>query len=230
MEAGGIHYGLSAPLADTRGGYLRATRTRGPSTLRAAVTHLDRFDDTGTQFGVGYDREIGPDYLARIDAATSGGGFFWPRLRVDASAGRRWLARRNLVTWVGVGYYDAKDAHEDVSVSFDAAYYFGTPWIAMGGLRVNDSQPGGVVSTSGYMALTHGRDRGRYVTLRYGTGNQAYEPLAAGTAAVDFPFHQVTLTCRQWLGRNWGVNVVVDGLRSDAYDQTGVEVGVFADF
>jgi hypothetical protein len=44
-------------------------------------------------------------------AAGSSGGFFFPALRVDAQLNKKWLARRQLITSVGGGYFKAKDVH-----------------------------------------------------------------------------------------------------------------------
>jgi YaiO family outer membrane protein len=230
VDASARYAAVNEGLADTAGVSLRGVRSHQGSAWLGDVTFLDRFDDSGTQFTIGHSREFGPDWLANGSVAASAGGFFWPRVRADVRVGRRWLAARNLVTWIGAGYYDAKDEHEDVGLSLDAAYYFVQPWIVMAGVRGNESYPGSITSVSGFIAATHGRDRQRYVTLRYGGGRQAYDPIVPGAAIVDVPFHQVTLTWRQWMTPRWGFNLVIDGSTSDTYDQAGLEFGLFADF
>ena len=231
IEAGGKFYSLTAGQPDTAGTYARGILNVGHAdTWSGEIVHLDRFDDTGTFFSIGDTHTFNDLYYGNLTVGTSSGGFFWPRVRVDASLSRKWLDRRNLVTTVGFGYYDAKDIHSDKSFSLDTTYYFDAPWIAQAGVRINDSDPGSVISTSGYAALTYGRDRQRFVTLRGGFGNQGYQPFGAQSFTVDTEFHQLTLTWREWVGHDWGINFVADDYNSTTYDQRGIEFGLFKEF
>lgn len=230
VDAGGQHFSLSEGFPDTNGGYARARLIEQSRQWHLEAVYLDRFDDQGTLIAGAHLREIGPDWLAQAGIATSDGGFFWPRIRLDARLARRWLHARNLVTWLGLTYYDAKDEHEDTALSLESVLYLRDAWVLSAGVQVNVSQPGSVLSPQGFVAVTHGRDGERFLTARYGTGRQAYQPLAAGVAIVDFPFHQGTFTWRQWLGPSWGLNLVIDTYVSDIYDQAGVEFGLFKEF
>lgn len=231
VEAGGKYYTLTDGQPDTAGVYTRGILDVGNAdTWSGEIVHLDRFNDTGTFFSIGDTHTFNALYYGNVTVGSSSGGFFWPRVRVDASLSRKWLARQNLVTTIGFGYYDAKDIHSDKSVLLETTYYFNAPWIAQAGVRINDSEPGAVVSTSGYMALTYGHDRRRFVTLRGGFGNQGYQPFGAQSFTVDTEFHQLTLTWREWVGHDWGVNFVADDYNSSTYDQRGIELGLFKEF
>jgi YaiO family outer membrane protein len=220
-EVGARYYDVNEGFSDTYGTYARFNHApaSGKDLWFGEVAYLDRFDAAGTYL-----------YYSTVSVGTSAGGFFWPSWRVDASISRRWLPRRNFVSTVGIGYFDAKDDHRDVSALVEGTYYFESPWIVQAGVRLNESDPGSVVSPSGYAAVTYGRDYERFVTLRYGTGQQGYEALSSPAFVVDFPFQEVSLTWREWVRPDIGFNLVGYGFQSDPYDQLGFELGVFKEF
>lgn len=231
-ELGVKYYDVNEGFADTYGGYGKFiyAPASGKDLWTGEVAYLDRFDDDGTYFSIANTHAFTDLYYTSIALGTSAGGFFWPSFRVDASLSRKWLPRRNFVSTVGVTYVDAKDEHTDASILLEGTYYFDTPWILQGGVRVNQSDPGSVTSPSGYVAATHGRDRQRFVTLRYGFGYQGYEALTAPAFVVDFSFNELTLTWREWVTPDAGFNLVGYGFQSEPYDQIGVELGVFKEF
>lgn len=231
-EVGVKYYDVNEGFADTYGTYARFNHApaSGKDLWFAEIAYLDRFDDSGTYFSAGNTHHWSDLYYSTVSVGTSAGGFFWPSWRVDASISRRWLPKRNFVSTVGIGYIDAKDDHRDISALVEGTYYFESPWIVQAGVRLNESDPGSVVSPSGYAAVTYGRDFERFVTLRYGAGQQGYEALSSPAFIVDFPFQEVSLTWREWVRRDIGFNLVAYGFQSDPYDQLGFELGVFKEF
>ncbi|MFO1436427.1 MAG: YaiO family outer membrane beta-barrel protein [Gammaproteobacteria bacterium] len=231
-EIGIKYYSLDKGFDDTYGTYARFNHTPadGKNTWFGEVVYLNRFGDDGTFFSVGNTHLLNELYYSTVSFGTSAGGFFWPSFRADASLSRRWLPKRNFVSTLGIGYVDAKDDHRDLSLLLEGAYYFNLPWIAQAGVRVNESDPGSVVTPSGYVALTYGHDFDRFVTLRYGVGRQGYQALASPSFVVDFPFQELTLTWREWITQDFGFNLVGYGFGSDVYDQTGLEFGLFKEF
>jgi YaiO family outer membrane protein len=231
-EIGVKYYDVNEGYANTYGGYGRFSYAPSSNTdvWLGEVVYLDRFDDEGTYVALGNIHHFNEVYYSTVFVGTSAGGFFWPSVRVDASLSRKWLPRRNLVSTIGIGYYDAKDDHTDTSLLFEGIYYFDAPWIVQAGVRLNESDPGSVFSPSGYAAATYGRDLDRFVTLRYGTGNQGYQALTSPAFLVDFPFNEITLTWREWLQPDFGINLVGYGFESDPYDEIGFELGIFKEF
>ena len=136
----------------------------------------------------------------------------------------------NLVTTVGITYFDAKDIHSDTGLTAEAIYYSAAHWIVQGGTTYNLSHPGAVGSSSGYIALSHAVNGERIVSVRVGGGEQAYQPFADNRFNVGITFGTLRVSCKQWIGRHWGVNVVADGYWSSTYDQHGLEVGLFQEF
>ena len=123
-------------------------------------------------------------------------------MRVDGQLNKKWLSKRNLVTTLGAGYFDAKDAHRDSSLFLGGSYYFDAPLIVQGGVRWNRSTPGAVISRSQYLAVTQGKDRQYFVVLRGEVGRQAYQALGAGAILVDFP-----VTRSRFRGNNGSVRI-----------------------
>ena len=231
LEAGGIYYGLNKGFADTRGAYVRGRLDTGTANQwRAEAVELKRFGDDGFYGALGNVHQFDADWFSSVTIGSSAGGFYWPRLRTDTSLSRRWLAGRNLVTTVGVTYFDAKDIHSDTGFNVEAVYYTATPWIVQVGTTYNISHPGAVASTSGYIALSHAVNGARIITARLGGGEQAYQPFANDRFKVGITFGTLRVSCKQWLGKHWGLNVAADSYLSSTYDQHGMEVGLFQEF
>jgi YaiO family outer membrane protein len=231
-EVGLKYYNLDKGFDDTYGTYIRFNHTPadGRNTWLGEIAYLNRFGDDGTYFSAGNTHQFNDLYYSTLSFGTSAGGFFWPSFRADASLSRRWLPKRNFVSTLGFGYVDAKDDHSDLSVLLEGTYYFDSPWIAQAGVRINESDPGSIVTPSGYAALTYGRDFERFVTLRYGMGREGYQALTSPSFVVDFPYQELTLTWREWIRPDFGFNLVGYGFGSDIYDQFGAEFGLFKEF
>ena len=231
IDGGGIYYNVSEDLDDTHGEYLRVYFDASTSdAFTFDITRLDRFDDEGTQFTVGNIHQFSERWFTQLSVAGSAGGFFWPDVRVDGSVSRRWFNDKRLVTTLGGGYFDAKDVHEDLRAYVDAAYYFERPFVLQGGFQINISDPGSVDSTSGYVAASYVRKKSRIVSIRGGIGDQAYQAITATNFVVDFPYHSVRATWREWVGKTWGINIAAEHYSSEVYDQNGFELGFFKEF
>jgi YaiO family outer membrane protein len=231
IEGGAIYYDLSDGYQSTKGEYLRARiESSSSDAWLLDITNLDRFGDDGTQISVG-NRHIFTDRVySQFFVAGSAGGFFWPRFRTDGSISMKWLANKSFVTTIGGGYFDAKDVHEDLWGYVEASYYFDRPVVIQGGMQVNVSDPGSVSSTSGYVAASYVKNKSRIASVRLGVGNQAYQAVAVNNFQVDFPFHSIRMTWREWVGKTWGINLAAEHYVSDVYDQNGIELGFFKEF
>lgn len=231
VEGGGIYYDLTDGFESTTGEYFRARIESSPVNAWAIdITNLDRFGDDGTQFSLGNTHIFSDRTYTQLSLASSSGGFFFPRLRVDGALSYKWFDDKRLVTTVGAGYFDAKDVHEDKWGYVEASYYLRGPFVLQGGMQVNVSDPGSVSSTSGYVAASYVNNKTRIMSLRAGVGNQAYQALTVNNFMVDFPYHSVRMTWREWVGKTWGINVVAERYASDVYDQHGFELGFFKEF
>ena len=231
FELGGIYYDLSDNFADTSGVYARGRLgPYGPNEWRAELVQLDRFDDDGLFAAVGNIHQFNEEWFSDIAIGSSSGGFFFPELRIDATLNKRWLEGLNLVTSVGVTYFDAKDIHTDTGYRLETTYYSPTPWRFQAGIQYNESEPGSVGSVSGFGAVSHSIVGERELTFRLGGGEQAYQAFENDSFQVDVNFLSLRFVARQWVGANWGINFVADSYHSTTFDQHGVEVGLFKVF
>jgi YaiO family outer membrane protein len=231
VEAGMNYYWLTDGEEDWFGQYLRGVVDFAHENIvNFEVVHQEEFGDDGTFFSLGLTHVFNPDWYGSLSVGTSAGGFFWPQVRVDAFLSRKWLEKRNLVTTIGFGYYDAKDVHYDFSAFIGAAYYFESPWIVEAGLRYNFSQPGNVTAPGPFVAVTYGRNKSYYLVLRVGIGREAYQVVGPDEAITDFASQVVTLTWRQWLTRDWGFKVQTEYYHNPTYERAGFEIGIFRDF
>jgi YaiO family outer membrane protein len=229
-ETGGNYMSLSDGLGTWSGGYFRGVVQKGNSVWNTEINGQREFGDAGVYFAVGDTYTFNPDWYGALTVGSSAGGFFWPRFRTDGFINKKWLARKQWITTFGLSYYAAKDAHRDHSFFVGTTYYFDKPWIVEEGVRFNVSNPGNVFSPSGFVAVTQGRDKHHYVTVRAGFGEEAYQLIGPTTTLADFQSQDFSLTVRKWVGRRWGFNFVADYYHSPYYVRGGSTLGFFKDF
>lgn len=230
VEAGGDYQNLTNSFGHWDGGYARASMTTGKNIWNAEVNGQHEFGDAGVYLGAGDTYNFNPNWFGSLAVGSSVGGFFWPRFRTDAFLNKKWMSRKQLITTFGCGYYAAKDVHRDHSFFLGSTYYFVKPWIVEEGIRFNVSNPGSVFSPAAFVAVTQGRNKDHYVTARVGFGKEAFQLIGPTVSLSDFESQTLTVTWRQWIGKNWGVNVVGDYYHSPFYQRGGPSVGFFREF
>jgi YaiO family outer membrane protein len=230
VEGGGQYLTLTNGFGYWAGGYARGVITSGKNIWDAEVNGQREFGDAGVYLGAGDTYNFNPDWFGSLTAGSSVGGFFWPRFRADGFINKKWLARKQLITTFGFGYYAAKDVHRDHSFFVGSTYYFTSPWIVEEGIRFNVSNPGSVFSPAAFVAVTQGRNLRHYVTVRAGFGSEAYQLIGPTVSLTDFKSQTLTITWRQWVGENWGLNLVGDYYHSPFYQRGGTSFGFFREF
>ncbi len=231
LEVGTEHSSLSASYPDWNGFYVRTVWQRGDRNIWAGeLVQQSEFKDQGVFYSLRNTHNFSPDWFTNLSIGSSSGGFFLPRAQVNAFVNKKWLRRRDLITTLGLGYNVAKDDHRDLSYSLGATYYFRAPWVVEGGVRWNNSTPGSVLSRSQFLALTEGRNKQHYLTLRFGFGREAYQIIGPATALADFPSHEISLTYRRWIHKDWGLNLTGSYYSNPSYQRQGVTIGTFKDF
>jgi YaiO family outer membrane protein len=230
VEVGGSYRQLSNDFGDWSGGYARGVYAEGKNIWNGEVNGQHEFGDAGVYLAAGDTYNFNPDWYASLTLGSSVGGFFWPRFRADAFLNHKLLSRKQLIATLGYGYYASKDVHRDQSVFLGTTYYFQKPWIIEDGIRFNVSNPGVVFSPAGFVAVTEGTNKHHYVTVNAGFGEEAYQIVGPTTVLTQFQSQNLTITWRQWTGKNWGFNFVADYYHSPFYQRGGGSFGLFKEF
>jgi YaiO family outer membrane protein len=139
--------------------------------------------------------------------------------------GRKWLARRQLVTTLTGRFVEAKDGHRDEATGAELAWY-GQTFVMQLGTSVNFSQPGSVTSLYHRAAITLGPADGESLTLYGAIGREAYQLLAADSPIVDFRSGSFGGTWRRWMRGGWGATAGIERYENTAYDRMGVTIGL----
>jgi YaiO family outer membrane protein len=230
VETGGSYLGLTNAYGSWTSGYVRSVFGTGRNIWNGEMNGQHEFGDSGVYFAGGDTFNFNPDWYGSITVGSSAGGFFWPRYRADGFLNKKWLKKKQLITTLGLGYYAAKDVHHDRSFSLGTTYYFEKPWIVEDGIRFNISNPGAVFSPAGFIAVTEGRDKHHYITVRAGAGKEAYQLIGTTTTLADFDSQTFSVTWRCWAGRDWGINLVGDLYHNPFYFRGGTSFGLFKQF
>ncbi len=198
--------------------------------LQAELSATRRFNQDGSFLGLSDTYTFNEDWYSSLAVGAGDGAFYLPRYRVDATLYRKLLTDRSLVSSVGLGYYKATDGHTDSSVSLGLAYYFSSPWIAEGGVRFNSSNPGAIRTQQQFAALTYGRFKQDLVTVRYASGGEGYQTIAANAQLVNFKSREASLSWRHWFAPRTGFLIGVNQYTNPSYNRSGLNIGIFHDF
>lgn len=231
VEAGANYHHLTNDFDNWNGIYAKGVwQGYSDQVWNWEVLRQSEFDDHGTYFTGGLSHTFDEDWFATASAGASSGGFFFPKHRFDITINRKLLPDRNLVATFGAGYITARDIHRDRIILLSAAYYFGTPWVIEGGVRLNHSTPGSINANNYFIAVTQGQDKKRYLTLLIESGREAYQVIDESSTLVDFHSDLISLTWREWLQRDWGLNATIEHYNNPFYNRNGVILGVFREF
>ena len=231
VEAGGNFSSLSKNYQNWSGEYAKGEyQADQDNRWSGELLNQREFGAEGNYGAIGNTHNWNENWYSTVNVGGGSSAFFLPKYRVDAFINRKWLDDRQLITTLGFGDYKAQDVHEDRSVFLGATYYFKEPWILQGGVRFNNSSPGSVNSTSEFVAVTQGRDKEQFITLRYGYGKEAYQIVGVGNTLSDFNSQIISLEIRKWLGKKWGVNARGEEYLSPNYNRIGGSLGVFREF
>lgn len=230
---GGIKYHtLTAGFSDWREGYAKGSWQQDSDNIwNWEVLGSKRFDESGVLFSGGISHIFNDDWYGSLQLSASNDAFYFSKYRIDAFINKKFLDDRSLVGTLGLMYADSRVINLDRGLYLGASYYFSTPWILEGGIRFNRSSPGPENSTRYKIAITNGKSFERIITAEIDWGNEAYQYFSPPvTATVDVRSTLYTLTWREWVKKDWGINVVGEYYNSETYDRTGVMFGVFKHF
>jgi len=231
IEVGGNFHVLNNGFGNWYGQYVKGEVQADRKNLWSAeLLNQHEFGSTGIYGNIVNTHIFNDDWYSSVIIGGGASASFLPRYRADAFLNRKWLDRRQLITTIGVGANRFPDSHKDASLFLGATYYFNAPWNVQAGIRINNSSPGSVRSTSQFVAVSRGEYGRHFLTMRYGFGREAYQIIGPGTVISDFSSQQISLELRQWVGRDWGINTRGEYYHNPNYNRTGVNLGVFKEF
>ena len=218
------------PYVPWRDAYVRVLASGGRNSFSGEGSRQNRYGDTGWYYGAGITRDLSDNWFADAHAGSSVGGFFLPKLRFDGSISRKLLSNKQLVLTGVFGYDKSKEVNHDYR--FGPAFTYYSPWsvVAQGGVNFVRSNPGNLLDMSEYLAITQGHDKEHFITLRAEFGREGYEIVGPQIALQDFAFRQYSGTWRQWIGVDWGVNIIFNHENTPFYRRNGGTVGIFFEF
>ena len=230
VESGGSYEALTEGFGRWTGGYIRGVYKQGSNAWNAEANGQHEFGDAGTYFALGDTHTFTRDWYASLSAGSSVKGFFWPRFRADAFVNKKWLSRKQWISTVGYGFYEAKDVHRNQYFYLGSTYYFSKPWIVEQGFYSNLSDPGKVLAPSGFVAVTEGRNQYHYITVRAGFSEEGYQLIGPTVTLNQFQSETLTITWRKWIRRSGGLNFVADCYHNPFYTRGGSSFGFFKEF
>lgn len=231
VEAGAEVHTLTNRYPNWSGEYIKGeVKASDSDNWNGEFINQKRFGDNGVYGAIGNTHTFDENWFTNLSVGAGGSAVFLPKYRVDAFINRKWGDEKRLITTLGFGIYKAMETYNDKNISLGATYYFEEPYIVQAGVRFNRSNPGSADSVSEYVALTQGRSKEHFLTLRYGFGKEAYELQGDNSVINDFYSHEASLNWRQWLGEEWGFNLRGEFYHNPSYIRRGIALGIFREF
>lgn len=225
VEVGAEVTGLSGPYDDGRAVTAQLVLPRTGGWLRLSGAASERFGERALVYGVAGAQDLGSRWVAIGSAASSTAGIAHPRLQASLGAGRKWGARRQVLTIGTVALQDVRDGHRDVVATGEAVVY-GRGLIVQGGARATLSTPGDKLGLGGHAAATVLGAGGRQVTLRLSAGREAYLVTGAQPLDVSFRSGEGSVTWLEPVGADWSVSAGVGLYANPYYTRVGVRTGL----
>ncbi|MFT5532061.1 MAG: YaiO family outer membrane protein [Burkholderiaceae bacterium] len=198
--------------------------------LQGELSSKNEYDTSGTFVGLTDTVTLDDRRFASLSVGIGDGAFYLPRYRLDGFLYQKWLAEKNFISSLGVGYYDAPDGHVDLSLSLGAAWYFAQPLILEAGIRFNRSSPGGVMTRQQFVAASYNPDPRNALSARMAWGSEGYLPLTPDTSLVNFNSQEASLAWRYRINQHWGTSVSINHYRNPTYERSGVDIGLSRHF
>ncbi len=204
------------------------------TVLNWELSSQRHFDQRGTVGALSLTQTLSPWWYMSV-GASSGSADFQNKYRGDIAIYRKWTESQQWVTGLALMKSASRDSiHRDTGITASLAYYSTDDWVGEGGVVYNKSNPGSVEGYRGFAALTMGREKQHYFTVRVDHGKEGYLPsgaIANGAGdQVGFQSTELSLQWRQWLGKDWGYLVGGQFYRNPYYNRKGLSAAVFFDF
>lgn len=200
------------------------------NTWLGTIDHRREFGAQGTIVSATNYHNFTDSWYTTESFAVSDRSFFLQHYSGALTLYHKMLESKRLVPYFGVIRYAWRTQHQDTVLNPGFIYYFEKPWVIETGLLGNRSSPGNVDTLYTYIAVTQGEGKKHYFIARYAWGHEGYLAISNNSFVQNFPSRVYTLTWRQWLGQNWGFNLIGERYVGDGvYNRTGVQLGLFRD-
>jgi YaiO family outer membrane protein len=221
---------LTAGLGQWRGSYIDLdSQLDRADRLTLRVERAQRFGDSGRLGSLSWTHELNPDSYFSLYHTTTDTGNFWPISQSGLSLSEKFLGDRSLVGTLNIGRNISRNNYRDWQAGLSLAYYSPHKTVYEGGVKMNVSKPGSVKTARGFVAVTYGAARERYLSANLSFGKEGYQ-LTGATVATNFASKSLTLSWKEWIGQDWGAEVKLVQYRNPNYKRMGVDAGAFVDF
>ena len=230
---GGVLYGrLTAGYGIWFNQYLKTfVKLDKKNSINLELAHDYEFNQHGDYAVIQQAHVINDCWYTHVGIGVSNSSIFVPKYYIGGAIFRKLMNQGQLVPFMGAHAYWWRPNASTEDLNPGLIYYFSKPWVMELGAFINRSNPGTVYSASAYAVITEGREKEHFYTLRYGFGQEDYLPLGPNVPGVfGFRSMVVTATWRQWIGKNWGTNIVGENYNNPFYKRYGLSVGLFMDF
>jgi YaiO family outer membrane protein len=211
---------------------------RGNVNLGSAIGILNwdasnqkHFNETGQAFSFSLTHQLNADWYGFVGAGVATGANFLPKRRIDLAINRKWLEQRQLVTGLQfTGTTSGDGNYRDQAWQLSSTYYFTSGLVSEIGLKRTTSNPGDVNTLRYFGAATYGVNKKYYLSARYDTGREGYQPQGSLGTAFNFKSSVATVTWRQWVSPKWGYEVQAEHYKNTSYRRNGLAASIFRDF
>jgi YaiO family outer membrane protein len=221
---------LTTGLANWRGSYVDLeSQLDNSDRMSLRLERAARFGENGRLGALSWTHDLNQDSYFTLNHTVTDQGNFWPISQTGLSLSEKFLEDRSLVGTLNIGRNISRNNYRDWLAGLSLAYYSKHRIVYEAGAKMNVSKPGSVRTTRGFVALTYGAARERFLSANLSFGKEGYQ-LTGNTVATNFTSQSLTLGWKEWIGQDWGAEVKVVQYRNPNYKRLGVDAGAFIDF
>jgi YaiO family outer membrane protein len=162
LEVGAGVGSFSSPFGDSDFQYARFSVSKADrQTWRIEGSRASRFSDAGYGVGASFTRFFPGGINFSLGGSTGTGDLIYPDHQIDASLGKAFREKRNLVGSIFYSHSQSKQENSYDRFGLGLVWYKDDHWILSASARTDFGDPGDTTSTSGAVGATYGIYRER---------------------------------------------------------------------
>jgi YaiO family outer membrane protein len=232
IEGGRAYNHLTDGNGNWHNQYIKSVlQTDSKNTWLGEIDYDNEFGEKALYGVVENTHTINDLWFSTVGFGLSNRSTYVPKYYAGAQISRKFLKQQQLVAYLGGhSYWWRPSPITTQELNPGLAYNFESPWVLEGGAYISRFMPGAIYSKSYYVAITQGKEKEHFFTLRYGFGREAYQATAVNLPdLINYPSTVATVTWRQWIEKKWGFTLGAEIYQNTFYKRYGITFGIFRD-
>jgi len=231
LEAGASYTHFTDDLEDGNTQFLSLLFSQDWSyQLRFDAERSARWSDAGFGVGASFTKYFGGSWSVGVGAGTGSGKYILPDYRFNASVGKAFLQKRNLLASIGYVHEQSKGPNYYDRIAPSLSWWAGDHWVFGGHFNYDIGQPGNTSTRSGGLEVTWFNWQKRFIGVVFELGDVNYTQVGPTDFLVAYKQVSTRVHFTQYFTPTMGLNFRGDWGTNDLYDLYGISVNLFTEW